>query len=172
MEYQNIFGLDEKGEFKNMRCLDIMLRIISHRSKEMSERVYDRWRKNRGGSVKTMLAEMDAEVAVYEKCAFIDDYNSRRTPTDKVQRLAFIEEEIMLSFLYPRMDYNVSTMQNHLLKLPFSVHPSSKKISIPLTKKQVLSFDPESCVTINTLLENIDYQNFAGTDDNMKIKTR
>ena len=68
----------------------------------------------------------------------------------------------MLSFMYPRIDHNVSTMQNHLLKLPFSVHPSSKKISIPLSKKQLIAFDPVNCVTINGLLSNIDYDNLSG----------
>lgn len=68
----------------------------------------------------------------------------------------------MLSFLYPRMDYNVSTMQNHLLKLPFSVHPSSKKISIPLFKRQIKGFDPKKCVTINQLLNDLDYTNLSG----------
>lgn len=69
----------------------------------------------------------------------------------------------MLSFLYPRMDYNVSTMQNHLLKLPFSVHPSSKKISIPLFKRQIKDFNPEKCVTINELLRDLDYNKLVGT---------
>jgi len=58
------------------------------------------------------------------------------------------------------MDYNVSTMQNHLLKLPFSVHPSSRRISIPLFKRQLYSFDPKKCVTLKDLLKIIDeYQN-------------
>jgi DNA primase small subunit len=59
----------------------------------------------------------------------------------------------MLSFLYPRMDHHVSTMQNHLLKLPFSVHPTSKKISIPLFKRQLYGFDPQKCVDITELLK-------------------
>jgi DNA primase small subunit len=84
-------------------------------------------------------------------------------PDNKVYRITFIEEEIMLSFLYPRMDYNVSTMQNHLLKLPFSVHPSSKKISIPLFKRQLKDFNPARCVTIGELLKDLDYSNLAGT---------
>lgn len=62
----------------------------------------------------------------------------------------------MLSFLYPRMDYHVSTMQNHLLKLPFSVHPTSKKISIPLFKRQLYNFDPEKCVDIGELLQALE----------------
>ena len=70
----------------------------------------------------------------------------------------------MLSFLYPRMDYNVSTMQNHLLKLPFSVHPSSKRISIPLFKRQLREFDPLRCVTIGDLLDDLDYDNLSSND--------
>ena len=84
-------------------------------------------------------------------------------PDNKVYRITFIEEEIMLSFLYPRMDYNVSTMQNHLLKLPFSVHPSSKKISIPLFKRQLKDFNPARCVTIGELLKDLVYSNLVGT---------
>ena len=42
-----------------------------------------------------------------------------------------IEEEIQLTFMYPRLDVNVSTTLNHLLKCPFSVHPKSKKLSVP-----------------------------------------
>ena len=49
----------------------------------------------------------------------------------------------MLAFLYPRMDYNVSTSQNHLLKLPFSVHPSSHKVSVPMFFHNVRNFDPK-----------------------------
>ena len=49
----------------------------------------------------------------------------------------------MLSFLYPRMDYNVSTNQNHLLKLPFSIHPSSHKVSVPIFKESLRDFDPD-----------------------------
>lgn len=62
----------------------------------------------------------------------------------------------MLTFLYPRMDYHVSTMQNHLLKLPFSVHPTSRKISIPLFKRQLYNFDPDKCVDINELLKSLE----------------
>ena len=108
----------------------------------MRERVSDRWRRGRGQSARDMLALVDAEVARYEKSLTLEDYNAERPPGERVQRLAFIEEEIMLSFLYPRMDYNVSTMQNHLLKLPFSVHPKSRKISIPLSRKEVTTFNP------------------------------
>lgn len=73
----------------------------------------------------------------------------------------------MLSFLYPRMDYNVSTMQNHLLKLPFSVHPTSKKISIPLFKRQIRDFNPKRCVEIGDLLRDLDYTNLSGIVDIM-----
>lgn len=76
------------------------------------------------------------------------DYPMEKAPRNtEYKNLTFIEEEIMLAFLYPRMDYNVSTSQNHLLKLPFSIHPSSHKVSVPIFPKSVRSFDPDD-VTI------------------------
>jgi hypothetical protein len=90
------------------------------------------------------------------------DYANGRKNGDKVYRLTFIEEEIMLSFLYPRMDYNVSTMQNHLLKLPFSVHPSTHNISIPLFKRQLKGWNPKTCVKLEQLLKDLDYDHLSG----------
>jgi DNA primase catalytic subunit len=82
------------------------------------------------------------EIIRFEMSQTIDDYVKGVYTKNKFYRLTFIEEEIMLSFLYPRMDYNVSTMQNHLLKLPFSVHPSTHNISIPLFKRQLRNWNP------------------------------
>lgn len=76
----------------------------------------------------------------------------------------------MLSFLYPRMDYNVSTMQNHLLKLPFSVHPSSKKLSVPLFYHQVLNFDPKTCITIDDLMKEL--QDLRDDQESVLLKTK
>lgn len=107
---------------------------------------------------------MTNEIIKYEISETTVDYGlGKRPDTNKFYRLTFIEEEIMLSFLYPRMDYNVSTMQNHLLKLPFSVHPSTHNISIPLFKRQLKGFDPSTCVKIETLLRDLDYDNLSGT---------
>lgn len=39
----------------------------------------------------------------------------------------FPMEELVLTYLYPRIDVNVSKGINHLLKSPFCVHPKSSK---------------------------------------------
>ena len=54
------------------------------------------------------------------------------------------------------MDYNVSTMQNHLLKLPFSVHPSTKNISVPLFSNRIHEFDPKACIKLNDLIKDLE----------------
>ena len=59
----------------------------------------------------------------------------------------------MLTFMYPRLDINVSTAKNHLLKCPFSVHPKTKKISIPFDFESVDRFDPVNCITLPELLK-------------------
>ena len=97
------------------------------------------------------------EVDHYELTSTEEEYplKGHELAGRKYQRMTFIEEEIMLSFLYPRMDYNVSTSQNHLLKLPFSIHPSSKKVSVPMFSQDIDMFNPKECVDIEGLMKEL-----------------
>ncbi|XP_078057248.1 DNA primase small subunit isoform X2 [Mustelus asterias] len=65
-------------------------------------------------------------------------------------------EEIKLQYCYPRLDVNVSKGINHLLKSPFSVHPKTGRISVPIDVKNLDKFDPFSVPTISSLCKELD----------------
>uniref|UniRef100_A0A674MIZ2 DNA primase n=1 Tax=Takifugu rubripes TaxID=31033 RepID=A0A674MIZ2_TAKRU len=66
------------------------------------------------------------------------------------------EKEIMLQYCYPRLDVNVSKGVNHLLKSPFSVHPKTGRISVPIDLEELDSFDPFAVPTISLICEELD----------------
>ncbi|KAL6119219.1 prim1 [Pungitius sinensis] len=66
------------------------------------------------------------------------------------------EKEIMLQYCYPRLDVNVSKGVNHLLKSPFSVHPKTGRISVPMDLKELETFDPFAVPTISQICEELD----------------
>ncbi|KAM4570664.1 DNA primase small subunit [Fundulus diaphanus] len=66
------------------------------------------------------------------------------------------EKEIMLQYCYPRLDINVSKGVNHLLKSPFSVHPKTGRISVPIDLKDLDKFDPFAVPTISLICEELD----------------
>ena len=66
-------------------------------------------------------------------------------------------EEIILQYTYPRIDAEVSKHQNHLLKSPFVVHPSTGRVCVPLPVSEVADFDPENdCPTVAQILREHD----------------
>uniref|UniRef100_UPI00398F36BD DNA primase small subunit isoform X1 n=2 Tax=Pristiophorus japonicus TaxID=55135 RepID=UPI00398F36BD len=65
-------------------------------------------------------------------------------------------EEIKLQYCYPRLDVNVSKGLNHLLKSPFSVHPKTGRISVPMDVQNLDKFDPFSVPTISSLCKELD----------------
>uniref|UniRef100_A0A3Q3G2T5 DNA primase n=1 Tax=Labrus bergylta TaxID=56723 RepID=A0A3Q3G2T5_9LABR len=65
-------------------------------------------------------------------------------------------KEIMLQYCYPRLDVNVSKGVNHLLKSPFSVHPKTGRISVPMDLKELDTFDPFAVPTISLICEELD----------------
>ncbi|XP_014399951.1 PREDICTED: DNA primase small subunit isoform X2 [Myotis brandtii] len=64
--------------------------------------------------------------------------------------------EIMLQYCFPRLDINVSKGINHLLKSPFSVHPKTGRISVPIDLQKVDQFDPFTVPTISSICHELD----------------
>ncbi|XP_025257619.1 DNA primase small subunit [Theropithecus gelada] len=68
----------------------------------------------------------------------------------------WLEWEIMLQYCFPRLDINVSKGINHLLKSPFSVHPKTGRISVPIDLQKVDQFDPFTVPTISFICRELD----------------
>lgn len=68
----------------------------------------------------------------------------------------WLEWEIMLQYCFPRLDINVSKGVNHLLKSPFSVHPKTGRISVPIDFQKVDQFDPFAVPTISAICRELD----------------
>lgn len=49
---------------------------------------------------------------------------------------------IQLLLMYPRLDENVTTRRDHLLKLPFCIHPGTSSLCCPLEWDTIAAFDP------------------------------
>lgn len=79
----------------------------------------------------------------------------------------------MFEYSYPRLDANVTKGMNHLLKSPFSVHPKTGKISVPIDSRDLSSFDPcqEGVVpTLEQLCQQVEQTPKSNEDSNGKQK--
>lgn len=70
--------------------------------------------------------------------AWQDHYSEWKTSQKKNYDLSI--EALVLYYLYPRLDANVSTAINHLLKSPFCVHPKTGNICVPFDPRYVENF--------------------------------
>uniref|UniRef100_A0A8C7DU84 DNA primase n=1 Tax=Oncorhynchus kisutch TaxID=8019 RepID=A0A8C7DU84_ONCKI len=85
----------------------------------------------------------------------------------------YFEMEIMLQYCYPRLDVNVSKGVNHLLKSPFSVHPKTGRISVPIDLRELDRFDPFEVPTISLICEELDQpKTEEEQDDNMENENK
>lgn len=78
----------------------------------------------------------------------------------------------MFQLLFPRLDSNVSTQFNHLLKSPFCAHPDTGKICVPIPIDSVFTFDPSSVPTLPTLVREIDQFPSKGANDILKTSLK
>jgi DNA primase small subunit len=64
-------------------------------------------------------------------------------------------KSFVLQYAYPRLDVNVSTGTNHLLKSPFCVHPKTGKVAVPVNPKTIGSLNLETLPTMKKLIEEL-----------------
>lgn len=98
----------------------------------------------------------------------ITDHAFRKQGTSK--KGYYFDKEIMLQYCYPRLDVNVSKGVNHLLKSPFSVHPKTGRISVPIDLRELENFDPFAVPTISQICEELDRAKPGEEDEKVNDK--
>jgi DNA primase catalytic subunit len=67
-----------------------------------------------------------------EECNIKAREKSEKVSPITIQRSIFLRS-FVLDRLNPRLDSNVTTATNHLLKSPFCVHPKTGSVAVPFT---------------------------------------
>ncbi|CAF3710857.1 unnamed protein product [Rotaria sp. Silwood1] len=102
------------------------------------------------------------------------------TSTTKFRKAVYttLIDEIMFEYSYPRLDVNVTKGMNHLLKSPFSIHPKTGRVSIPIHLNSLGYFDPckeGSVPKLNELCQQVEQlpkQYEDGLNEKISIKQK
>ena len=63
-------------------------------------------------------------------------------------------KDFKLNILYPRLDINVSTHINHLLKSPFCIHPKTGLVAVPLSEEDIMKFKMDNIPRLDQLIND------------------
>lgn len=80
------------------------------------------------------------------------------------------KQDIVIEYMYPRLDAEVSKHLNHLLKSPFCVHPGTGRVCVPIPPDKIDTFDPFSVPTLGQLIQELDDSHFSQGSKGFNIK--
>jgi DNA primase small subunit len=86
-------------------------------------------------------------------------------PQSLRRELLLCPQQIVLTCTYPRLDVNVSTHRNHLLKSPFVAHPKTGRVCVPIDATNPDGFSPFDVPTLGQLVQEIDAFDAANPDE-------
>lgn len=72
----------------------------------------------------------------------------------KSSRSRYFIEEVKLQHCFPRLDAHVTKGLNHLLKLPFCIHPKTGNVCVPIDIDDIDNFQLSDVPSIETLTED------------------
>ena len=121
--------LRDQDCFRERAHWETLLTLLPPHETETVSRLQSRWEAESRSSVHKWEDVLEA---------------ARRSPERARTVWVAALEDIVLQYTYPRVDAEVSKRQNHLLKSPFVVHPSTGRVCIPLEAEQARQFDPQS----------------------------
>lgn len=77
--------------------------------------------------------------------------NLSRAYALKANKHNYFIEEVKLQHCFPRLDANVTRGINHLLKLPFCIHPKTGNVCVPIDIDDIDNFDLNKVPNMKTL---------------------
>ena len=81
-----------------------------------------------------------------------ENKKSKQESTEDILNLCI--NDFKLNILYPRLDINVSTHINHLLKSPFCIHPKTGLVAVPLSENDILNFKIDDIPRLDQLIDD------------------
>jgi len=94
---------------------------------------------------------------VFEKV--FDDAITKCKKSREKLKIESNKMEIVFSYVYPRLDVEVSRHMNHLLKSPFVVHPKSGKVCSIIDSSKCDQFNPNTQPTLMQLIDELNASN-------------
>lgn len=74
----------------------------------------------------------------------------------KANKSNYFIEEVKLQHCFPRLDSNVTRGMNHLLKLPFCIHPKTNNVCIPIDIDDIDNFNLNKIPNLKSPIMNMD----------------
>lgn len=111
-------------------------------------------------SVIDLCEDPTLKTTLIDKCKLTsnsskDCWNNMVTQSNKYKgkrgKINYFIQEVKLQHCFPRLDANVTRGLNHLLKLPFCVHPKTGKICVPIDISNIDEFDIFKVPTLENL---------------------
>ena len=127
---------------------------------ESQQRVQSKWKSMPGSD-----SEEKWRVYQEEYQAWAENKKRENQRAKKNHRPDYSLEALVFTYLYPRIDANVSTGINHLLKSPWCIHPKTGKICVPVNAKRPDDFVVHEVPTLTMVINEL---GSAGASDMAK----